>query len=155
MKFTRSGTMKDKNPREVCEQFNKVRMELVGRRYSSEQMVQIVKEKCDLGKSYFWEMVKQGFFEKSTDSKRTSYMFPYSPVHQSKFEQLFKNFRKRMRDLRRPETNTVITGSDIDKAISLLKKEGYIILRNDGIDESKLKAEMPEVYNKYKIMRQL
>lgn len=145
--------MKDKDPRKVCEQFNKVRMELVGRKYPSEKMIQIVKEKCDLGKSYFWEMVKQGFFEKSTDSKRTSYLFPYSPVHQSKFEQLFKNFRKRMRDLRRPEMDTVITGSDIDKAISLLKKEGYIILRNDGIDESKLKAEMPEVYDKYKILK--
>lgn len=148
--------MKDKkNPREVCEQFNKVRMELVGRKYPSEKMIQIVKEKCDLGKSYFWEMVKQGFFEKSTDSKRTAYLFPYNPVHQSKFEQLFKNFRKRMRDLRRPETANTATGSDIDKAIALLKKEGYIIMRNDGIDENKLKAEMPEVYNKYKIMRQL
>lgn len=138
------------DPGEIAQLFAAARIKYAHKKLSNEQLQNILHDECKMSNVYIVEAKKRGFVHSRQNGLTKEYCFTDYTIGKEQFIKLYADMRKVFNKQRKPKE---VTGSDIDKAIALLKKEGYIILRNDGIDESKLKAEMPEVYKKYQILK--
>lgn len=77
--------------------------------------------------------------------------FPKSPIYKGVLEKAYESVRSRMRK----KEEEKIQFLNEENAIALLKKLGYRIFKVEEIDLKKLQAERPEVFEAYKLEKEV
>lgn len=119
--------------------------------YSAKKMQEIC-QSIGIRKDVYQLMLKKDkiFFNIKEVGTSKEIQFSQTPVFEGVFRQLFEDAKqsKKKKPVKRDEAFE-------QECIEYLKSQGYRILREDGVDESKLKKELPEIYEKFLIVTEL
>lgn len=119
--------------------------------YSAKKMQEIC-QSIGIRKDVYQLMLKKDkiFFDIKEIGNSKEIQFSQTPVFEGVFRQLFEDAKqsKKKKPAKRDEAFE-------QECIEYLKSQGYRILREEGVDETKLKKELPEVYEKFLIVTEL
>lgn len=129
-------------------EFNKCRMNNLKKTFSSEKLKNILRS---LG---FNRMVTDKLLSTHFDTvkvgTRKIYYFRNDPLHKAALQKIYDDIRKYQHDYY--ESNKE---SSVDKAISLLKEQGYELRKIAKFDETRFAQEHPELYKQYLIYEEI
>jgi predicted phage-related endonuclease len=118
--------------------------------YSAKKMQEVC-QSIGIRKDVYQLMLKKDkvFFDIKEVGTGKEIRFSQTPVFEGVFRQLFEDAKQsKKKPAKRDEAFE-------QECIEYLKSQGYRILREDGVDETKLKKELPEVYEKFLIITEL
>lgn len=132
----------------LCEKFNTLRCNNLHKTFSSNEMWNLM-HSIGINKHIFSAMSKEGeiFFRKRRNGQVVQYCFTDVPVYKGTFIKLYNSYNKTLK--------TPPSQSDEEKAINLLKSLGYKIFKDEGIDETALQNQYPEIYEKFLIINEI
>lgn len=130
---------------------NRLRQENPNKSYTRYELEALCRNKTGLSKIYFDQLCKDNVFPSQRIGKSVLYEFPTQPIYKLAVEKAFETIRSKAR---KPEEQKVQFLNE-DNAIDLLKKLGYRIFKVEGIDIKKLQAEKPEIFEAYKLEKEI
>lgn len=135
--------MLDKN--KLCENFNKFRLENSEKYFSLEEMKNNLK-KLGFNKHIIQLLIKDDqLFTRLSRWRDTKIRFSTKPLYIEKLKNLYCSYNK----------SSKTYNCSIERAIKLLKNNGYKVLKKEGFDLNTFKSENPDLYNKYQIEKEV
>lgn len=145
------------NIKNVCESYNKARMQNIGTKFSSKKAIETLKS-FGLSKNMSEKMLRQTVLftrvkrEGRGRGNHVGYVFNYEPVHMSWFHNWLTPVKKE-------STTPVVTSKDEkfeEECVAYLRNLGYSGFKKPvGFDETKFKKDYPGLYEKYVIYETL
>jgi len=154
-----------KNYEKLTENFNKLRMEVCNKSYTSSELYNLLNE-IGINKNIVGSMVSKGIiqFEEIGSGKKGTRTRLYSfqrnvPLHINQLKSLYKAFNEKMKAKKR-ETSSSVTPIKIgdfsdDILVKELKNRGYIIQKVIGFDTERFKREHSVMFKDYQITETL
>jgi hypothetical protein len=139
------------NVDQVCEAYNKARVQNMGKKGNSEYIINILKSfgvsgaiaKRMIGESALFQQFHR---ENAGRGNHKGYIFPQTPVHVSWFQNWIYG--------KKEETPKISIKKDENfeaECASYLKQQGYQLKKCIGFDEEAFKKDYPQLYTKYLI----
>ena len=122
-----------RNYKQITEDFNNLRMQLVNYEFTPSQMEKYL-QNIGINVKVFRNMVKFGIFEVRKEGVKKFYKFKDTPVYIDKLKNCFK--------LPVPQKKQL----SVDEAVEFLTNLGYKIQKPLGINLNKLAEKYPEIY---------
>lgn len=141
---------KKKDLIKLTEIINKLRQEYESKTFSRTELEALF-AKIGVSKPYFTEFCKQKLFLTERIGQEVIYAFSKSPIYKGVVEKVYETVRA---SRRKPEEKKKVFLTE-ENAISLLKTLGYRIFKVEGIDVKKLQAEKPEIFEAYKLEKEV
>lgn len=135
--------MKKLSTESVCEVFNKLRLENLGRRFSSKELDDLLASKFNRHLCY--ELKKVFFNVEKNDKGIKTYFFQTEPAYKKKVGNCLEAYRKKAYT---PVAEKVNPKSD-EQCIAQLRAAGYQIQKPIGFDEVRFANEHPDLYKQY------
>lgn len=143
--------MKKLNPEEISAKYNSVRDKNVGKKFTNEQVINLLKEagisqamavKIAANSTLMTQFRREGMGR----GKHIGYMFPYNSIHNT----WFKNW------IYPPHSEKPKVSVERDKdfeseCAAYLKQQGYQLKKCIGFDEDAFKKDYPQIWSKYLI----
>lgn len=148
------GSYKKINAEEVSAKYNSVREANKGRKLSNEQVIKLLKEEGLSGSMAARIVANDTLLQRFKREgcgrgKHIGYIFPYSPVYRTWFENWIypKHSEK---------PKIIDKGRDFEsECATYLKQQGYQLKKCVGFDEDAFKKDYPQIWSKYLIYEEV
>lgn len=143
------GSYKKINTEEISAKYNFVRDKNKGKKFSNEQVIQLLKE-AGLSRNIAVKiaanntLLQQFKREGCGRGKHVGYIFPYNPVHKIWFENWIYPPQK-------PKVSIERDKDFESECAAYLKQQGYQLKKCVGFNEEAFKKDYPQIYQKYLI----
>ena len=134
------------NSRELVKSFNELRLANQGKTFTGKELDQLLNRY-----SFSMDLVlalkrNSNVFDSVRSGTSKLFSFRKDPLFIDTMEHIVKDMRDHRIGEYKKETPNL---SEEEKALALLKNQGYQIKKLVGFDESRFKKENPELYKKY------
>ena len=134
------------DPVEVAAKFNELRQSNLREKFTKQEFFDLVRP-IGIIRGIAELLIKEGAVRKRKVGTTIEVAFTDSPVYKGVFEKVYGEYRAARRISYHNSKKPVL--SETQKAIDLLKSQGYIIQKPVGFDEAKFKESNPELYSQY------
>lgn len=133
---------------ELAKKFNQLRQDNLNKKFTATDMRELMKS-IGISASVFHLMGKDSqYFRTRTIGRNREYCFQQFPTHWNLFSRLYSQCSKNRKEYNsKLKENTTLTEQS---AIELLKSLGYILYKDEGLNEDLLKSKYPEIYKEVK-----
>ena len=140
---------------EVCQTFNTLRQENLHKKFSPEEMKNLM-AKNGIGNAVFHRMAQLSFFRVRTDpghgkGNRKQYAFTDTPIYLAQFKKVYEDVRASRRKQLIGEPSGMKEQLTEESSCKLLKSKGYQLKKCVGFDEEAFKKDYPQIWRKYLI----
>lgn len=136
--------MKKLDAKELTKSFNELRINKLGHTFTAKDLQTLLVKYGFNGTLTY--VIKKELFNCIRSKTTLLYQFQDTPVYVGKMENIISRYR--MKNQKNKNEEVV---SEKDKALNLLKKEGYVISKCIGFDEERFKHDYPDLYEQYLI----
>lgn len=129
---------------ELAKKFNQLRQDNLNKKFTATDMRELMKS-IGISARVFNLMGKDPqYFRTRTIGRNREYCFQQFPTHWHLFNKLYSQCSKNRKEY---TSKTTLTEQS---AIELLKSLGYILYKDEGLNEDLLKSKYPEIYKEVK-----